>query len=326
MNLKLTKSQNLACFVTLKRSFKLSGTANAKTKTMALFIRQPSSFICSILLSLIISTRSNLIDCNADCGPCSKDSSFCILDCEGQSCSSLQCNPDIPCIIQCDTEDDPSSTSCSEANISGQSSSSLNLYCKSESSCTNAIIHCPVNGDCDIDCTSPHLNDTNTCSKLHLICGSGLCQIDCSGGSKCDNITVNTSSASSFECIGNNNDCQAAPAPFIFTSTSSPDPTTSTTAQPTSDSNKDTPSPILVVTNPATTTAASPTNISSQIMEEMGDDVTAKKEFVALMTDMALIGLLTVLIALCLCFLYYMKRKSQAERKREIEDMINKQS
>ena len=240
---------------------------------MSLFLQQ------SLMTILITTTSSEFISCgNGECGPCSNDAPLCNLNCYGQSCSSFQCPSNIPCSIFCDTNYDPSSTACQQAIFYGQSSSLLNIYCNSEESCIDTKIHCPMNGDCNIDCSSNAINDTNTCSNLELICGTGSCQIDCTGGDKCNNIKVNTSLATSFLCIGSYYDCYAAPAPF---------------------------------------TANDKIIIQTQDNNNLIFD---------LMTDIVLIGLLAVLIGLCLCFLYYMKRKHKAERKKQIEDLITKQS
>eukprot|EP01084_Bolivina_argentea_P122850 217709_1 len=121
--------------------------------------------------------------------------------------------------INCMAKEDykASESNCQDMAINAQSSESLQINCNGYHGCKKMQIICGNN--CTINCNENH---GHVCDGVHVTCGTGDCEINCSGFNKCPGIVINTEKATRFRCIGSENDCTAAPAPFIRNTTSYP--------------------------------------------------------------------------------------------------------
>lgn len=132
-------------------------------------------------------------------------------------------------------------TDCQDMTINAILSSSTTVNC--ESSCKSMNILCG-DGDCFVNCNG---NDgtNNICEGMNIFCGTGHCQINCtannnSGQQNCNSVSIDTSKASQFTCIGSIEQCGALPDSFTRAPTLSPntyeptlEPTLIPTTQPT---------------------------------------------------------------------------------------------
>eukprot|EP01084_Bolivina_argentea_P027738 51529_1 len=117
----------------------------------------------------------------------------------------LQCLPNNPCNIECDSAGEENA--CEDTTIDGSLSTDLTVICHDKQSCLNSHINCG-RGTCRVICISTDSTGAN-CEGLELNCGPSLCSIECDKGSNiCTNVRINTLiTTTSFECIapGNNN-------------------------------------------------------------------------------------------------------------------------
>eukprot|EP01083_Nonionella_stella_P026167 72029_1 len=135
---------------------------------------------------------------------------LCSLRCIGKdmckgSDVKLECLPNNPCSIECDSAGEENA--CEDTTIDGSLSTDLTVICHDKQSCLDSHINCG-RGTCRVICISTDSTGAN-CEGLELNCGPSLCSIECDKGSNiCTNVRINTLiTTTSFECIasGNNN-------------------------------------------------------------------------------------------------------------------------
>eukprot|EP01083_Nonionella_stella_P011712 33254_1 len=220
----------------------------------------------------------------------------CTLDCsEGgrmdQPGDTVQCVDGYPCTINCS-----GAGSCNEAYLRCGAATSCTIICgDANGACKYADISCGTAAFCDIECRmwqacgegSISCGTSDTCSitckngdpckgtgSIH--CGTSDCSIVCDGDldqSGTCTMSIDTSSASSFQCTGP--DCTSTPDPFTRNPTSIPSvtlsnhPSRTPSASPTknpsifpsySPSNRPSMTPASPTTNPSEFPSYSPSN------------------------------------------------------------------
>ena len=166
------------------------------------------SLLISLYSSLIISTLSETIDCPKwqapyTCGPCTSlsASETCIIDCidTDWACADyvLECSDDHPCNVLCSGSS--GSHSCTRTNISAKASTDFTLQCTGPTNtCFQTLINAQnVTGKVTVICDG---SAQYSCNQIHLICGTGECEVQCDN--TCGDVTIDRSLASNFICIG----------------------------------------------------------------------------------------------------------------------------
>ena len=82
------------------------------------------------------------------------------------------------------------------------------IHCHGEASCSGRSLDASRSVEVHILC-----EDVISCIGTVLLCGTGACSLHCAEGSSCQNIVVDTSSATSFTCTGS---CESASIPDNF--------------------------------------------------------------------------------------------------------------
>eukprot|EP00486_Rosalina_sp_Unknown_P000641 CAMPEP_0201567214 /NCGR_PEP_ID=MMETSP0190_2-20130828/7599_1 /ASSEMBLY_ACC=CAM_ASM_000263 /TAXON_ID=37353 /ORGANISM="Rosalina sp." /LENGTH=1006 /DNA_ID=CAMNT_0047986941 /DNA_START=80 /DNA_END=3101 /DNA_ORIENTATION=- len=160
--------------------------------------------------------------------------------CEGQG-GECSCSGTRSCTIKCEGQD-----ACKEKIISCPRGHDCTLVCSGSASCISSTVNAPVGKDFVANCAGTSScadttfnavearNVAYTCSvkdackgATSLNCGSGMCEVACSGEASCDSAAIKTNRAISFACLG------AAHCPAQYTSPPVPIPT----IQPTSPCN-----------------------------------------------------------------------------------------
>ena len=160
-------------------------------------------------LIIIINIIVNIIDgeirfcsSNGSC-ICSNDE-LCNLKCTGKDMckdSHLECRIGFPCIIECDSNKEENA--CEGAIIDASMATDVYLLCTDTQSCLNTRITCG-SGRCDVLCSGSGFNG-NSCNGLMLNCAPNFCTITCEKGempdSTCANAKINTNIfTKGFEC------------------------------------------------------------------------------------------------------------------------------
>eukprot|EP01084_Bolivina_argentea_P233438 393182_1 len=142
----------------------------------------------------------------------------CNLNCIGENiCSNdlLICSSDVDCDINCQYDN-----SCDDAIILGRSSTQINLDCfDGNRSCIDITLIPQLAQNVTITCDGDY-----GCLDAIFKCGSGVCILNCLSDTACMGISIDITSASSFECIGGTNCDQIG---NVITSSPTAAPTTS---------------------------------------------------------------------------------------------------
>lgn len=184
----------------------------------------------------------------------------CTLQCYGKdSCkdAKLKGKPGYPLSVICDSNGEDNA--CEDAVIDANSATDFTLYCDDTQSCQKTHVICGTE-QCNIICSN--YGNGKSCYEMRLDCGSSRCGIECQAGSFtdiCDSVSIETSSATqSFECTdpgSTNTECSSIDrqlAPFTITTSSPTAPSLFPTVIPTP-SPSATPSSIPTITRYPTT-------------------------------------------------------------------------
>ncbi len=144
--------------------------------------------------------------------------------------SSVHCD-DTPsagtCSIECIGDD------CSGGDIHCLPDSACSISCSSDEACKQSTIHANGATDVSVVCADDTADSGESCSELHIDCGSGSCSIACG---HCDGVTADTSTATQFQCSGA---CPLSLQQLAFTAAPTPRLVRSSTMTPTAPSGSD---------------------------------------------------------------------------------------
>eukprot|EP01084_Bolivina_argentea_P039389 72793_1 len=134
------------------------------------------------------------------------------ISCNAKNTGSCKCSNDRSgetCILDCASED-----RCQDGKLKCRSGDSCIIDCSAKAACSgNAVIDASKAVDVTVICG----NEDSCKGNTEIICGTGICTIECSESTSCEDTTIDATDSSQFICTPNSNCRQAAqiltPAP-----------------------------------------------------------------------------------------------------------------
>eukprot|EP01084_Bolivina_argentea_P123638 219110_1 len=133
--------------------------------------------------------------------------------CDAKNTGSCKCNKEISgetCTLDCTSND-----VCQDGKLKCRSGDNCIIDCSANSACSGSTI---IDANGAIDVTVICGNEDSCKGSTHITCGTGICTIECSQSTSCEDITIDATDAWEFTCTPTSN-CQQATqilTPFVI--------------------------------------------------------------------------------------------------------------